>query len=67
MPEFPEVHTTVRGINETVKGLIIKSVWSDYPLLKHKNKKHIKDVSYFNNCELPCARERRASILLVFD
>jgi formamidopyrimidine-DNA glycosylase len=29
MPELPEVQTTVNGINKYVKGLTIKSVWTD--------------------------------------
>ena len=29
MPELPEVQTTVNGLNKTVKGLIIKDVWTD--------------------------------------
>jgi formamidopyrimidine-DNA glycosylase len=29
MPELPEVQTTVNGLNKYVKGLTIKSVWSD--------------------------------------
>jgi len=33
MPELPEVTTTVRGINETVKGKIIENVWTDWPKL----------------------------------
>ena len=31
MPELPEVTTTVSGINEVAKNLIIKDVWSDWP------------------------------------
>ena len=29
MPELPEVQTTVNGLNKTVRGLIIKDVWTD--------------------------------------
>lgn len=33
MPELPEVETTVRGMNETVRGLVISSMWCDWDKL----------------------------------
>jgi formamidopyrimidine-DNA glycosylase len=33
MPELPEVQTTVNGLNKHVKGLTVKSVWTDTPEL----------------------------------
>ncbi len=35
MPELPEVETTVRGMNETVKGLTITGFWCDWEKLIH--------------------------------
>ena len=31
MPELPEVETVVKGLNQKVRGLTIKNVWSDWP------------------------------------
>ena len=31
MPELPEVETVVKGLNQKVRGLTIKDVWSDWP------------------------------------
>ncbi|MEN9852393.1 MAG: hypothetical protein RI996_336 [Candidatus Parcubacteria bacterium] len=33
MPELPEVETTVRGMNETVRGLVISDIWCDWDKL----------------------------------
>ena len=47
MPELPEVQTTVNGLRETVVGLTIVGVWSDYnsPYFRFSNT--IKDRKYF--------------------
>ncbi len=42
MPELPEVETTKRGLEKTIKGLVIKDVWTD---LKTKDKRKIDTVS----------------------
>ena len=47
MPELPEVETIVRGLNQKVRGLTIRDVWSDWPkyFKPHKSlakfKKHV--------------------------
>jgi formamidopyrimidine-DNA glycosylase len=48
MPELPEVTTTVNGLNEVMKKLSIKDVWSDY-FVKTANKRtdNIKNKKYF--------------------
>ncbi len=47
MPELPEAQTTVNGLNEYVKGLTIKDVWTDFnsPLLMFRET--IKNPEYF--------------------
>jgi formamidopyrimidine-DNA glycosylase len=49
MPELPEVQTTVDGLNATVKGLIIKDVWTSYKSAFHKGKDNIKNPKYFES------------------
>lgn len=47
MPELPEVQTTVDGLNETVKGLVITDVWTNYKSEHYRGKEEIKDPSFF--------------------
>ena len=53
MPEFPEVYTTVKGLQENIVGLKIADVWSgvfsDHKLFRNtiKNKKYF--VSFKKN------------------
>ncbi|OHA22703.1 MAG: DNA-formamidopyrimidine glycosylase [Candidatus Taylorbacteria bacterium RIFCSPLOWO2_12_FULL_43_20] len=47
MPELPEVETTVKGLNDHIKGLAIKDVWTDYYSEFHIGKSNIKDREYF--------------------
>ncbi len=50
MPELPEVQTTVNGLNKTVKGLVIKDVWSDLPqktVTRPEYKESIKYLPFF--------------------
>ncbi len=47
MPELPEVQTTVNGLNETVKGLTVTDVWTNYKSDHYKGKEEIKDPSFF--------------------
>ena len=48
MPELPEVETTVRGLNETVRGLKIVDAWSSLPKKSHVRKDEIKNLSFWN-------------------
>jgi len=48
MPELPEVQTTVDGLNKTVKGRVIVSVWTDYKSHFYKGKNDIKDPKFFS-------------------
>lgn len=51
MPELPEVQTTVNGLNETIKGLTIKDIWSDLPshtISRPDYKETIKYLPFFN-------------------
>ncbi|MEK7180095.1 MAG: bifunctional DNA-formamidopyrimidine glycosylase/DNA-(apurinic or apyrimidinic site) lyase [Patescibacteria group bacterium] len=47
MPELPEVHTTVSGINRFLRGLVIKDVWTNYFSAHYKGKNEIKNPVYF--------------------
>src|SRR3989344_193692 len=47
MPELPEVETTIRSLNRTVKGLRIIDVWSSYNSSFHDGKNNIKNLKYF--------------------
>jgi formamidopyrimidine-DNA glycosylase len=47
MPELPEVETTVRGLKKILPGLLIKDIWSDYPLPIHREKEHIKSPLHY--------------------
>lgn len=49
MPELPEVHTTVQGLNRVLRGKKIVDVWSAYNSPFHKGKANIKNVHYFKN------------------
>ena len=47
MPELPEVETTVRGLNKTVRGKKIVGVTTVYKSAYHKDKDNIKDPKFF--------------------
>ena len=47
MPELPEVQTTVNGLRQTVVGLRITDVWSDYDSPYFEGSGTIKDPLYF--------------------
>ncbi len=47
MPELPEVHTTVTGLQKVLPGLRIKDVWTDMWSEARLSKNTIKDRSYF--------------------
>lgn len=47
MPELPEVHTTVTGLQKVLPDLIIQDVWTDMWSLATLSRNTIKDRSYF--------------------
>lgn len=47
MPELPEVHTTVTGLQKVLPGLSIKDIWTDMWSSAKLSKNTIKDRSYF--------------------
>lgn len=47
MPELPEVETTVRGLRKTVKGLVIKDVWTDLNTKDKRKKDSIANPKFF--------------------
>jgi formamidopyrimidine-DNA glycosylase len=47
MPELPEVQTTVNGLNRTVKGRKIVTVWTDYKSAHKMHAESIKNPKYF--------------------
>lgn len=47
MPELPEVHTTVTGLQSVLPGLSITDIWSDMWSTATLSKNTIKDRSYF--------------------
>ncbi len=48
MPELPEVETTVRGLNETVRGRKIVDAWSSLPKKSHIKKDEVKNLNFWN-------------------
>jgi formamidopyrimidine-DNA glycosylase len=48
MPELPEVHTTVTGLEKLLPGLSITDVWSDMWSTSKLAKNTIKDRTYFS-------------------
>ena len=48
MPELPEVHTTVTGLQKVLPGLLCTDVWSDMWSASKLAKNTIKDRSYFS-------------------
>lgn len=47
MPELPEVHTTVTGLQTVLPGLSIEAIWTDMWSEAKLSKNTIKDRSYF--------------------
>lgn len=47
MPELPEVHTTVTGLQKVLPGLFIKDIWTDMWSAARLSRNTIKDRSYF--------------------
>lgn len=71
MPELPEVQTTVNGLSETIVGLSIRDVWSDYNSKYFKGSDTIKDLRYFKHLKKEILRKkvvlvsRRAKNILI--
>lgn len=47
MPELPEVETTVRGLQKTVLGLVIKDIWTDLKTKDKRQKDSVANPKYF--------------------
>lgn len=47
MPELPEVHTTVTGLQKVLPGLTVTDIWSDMWSTASLSKNTIKDRGYF--------------------
>lgn len=47
MPELPEVHTTVTGLQKVLPGLVIEDVWTDMWSRALLSRNTIKDRGYF--------------------
>ncbi|MEK9181693.1 MAG: DNA-formamidopyrimidine glycosylase [Patescibacteria group bacterium] len=47
MPELPEVETTVRGLKKTIRGLVIKDVWTDLNTKDKCQRDNVANVQYF--------------------
>ena len=47
MPELPEVETTKRGLERTIKGLVIKDVWTDLSTKDKRQSGAIANPKYF--------------------
>lgn len=71
MPELPEVHTTVLGLNQKLKNKVITDVWSSYKSPSHAGKSNIKNLEYFKKFrEMVCSAhflkaERRGKNILI--
>ncbi len=71
MPELPEVHTTVLGLNKKLAGKRIVDVWSAYNSPFHAGKQNIKNVHYFKDFKRAVygadfvRAERRAKNILI--
>jgi formamidopyrimidine-DNA glycosylase len=48
MPELPEVHTTVTGLQEVLPGLMITEIWSDMWSESKLARNTLKDTTYFS-------------------
>lgn len=71
MPELPEVETTVKGLNKTVKGRLITDVWTDYNSAHRMHSQSIKNPDYFKKFKklvignrILSARRRAKNILI---
>ena len=74
MPELPEVHTTVTGLQKVLPGLSITDIWSDMWSTAKLSKNTIKDRTYFSyfkkyalNTKMLRVRRRAKHILIDLD
>src|SRR3989338_3186306 len=71
MPELPEVETTVRGLKRTIRGLVIKDVWTDLATKDKRQRYTIANPKYFRIFEKEVKNkkilsiERRAKNILI--
>ena len=47
MPELPEVETTVRGLQKTTRGLVIKDVWTNLNTKDKRQRDAIANPDFF--------------------
>jgi len=47
MPELPEVETTTRGLQKTIKGLVIRDVWTDLNTKDKRKRDTVASSRYF--------------------
>lgn len=72
MPELPEVHTTVEGLNKTVIQKTIADVWSDFHIgTAHGERDNIKNKKYYEKfrktargAKIVSAKRRGKNILI---
>lgn len=48
MPELPEVETTVRGLQKTIRNLVIKDIWTDLNTKDKRKKDTVANPKYFS-------------------
>ncbi|MFA4975558.1 MAG: DNA-formamidopyrimidine glycosylase [Candidatus Paceibacterota bacterium] len=71
MPELPEVETTVRGLQKTILGLIIKDVWTDLKTKDSRKHDTVANPKYFSSFKKEVTNkkiksvERRAKNILI--
>ena len=71
MPELPEVETTVRGLRKTIKGLVIRDVWTDLNTKDKRQRESVANPKYFKNFKKEIIgkrillAERRAKNILI--
>ena len=71
MPELPEVETTVQGLKRTIRGLVIKDVWTDLATKDKRQRYTIANPKYFRIFEKEVKNkkilsiERRAKNILI--
>ena len=64
MPELPEVETVVKGLNQKVRGLTIRDVWSDWPKYFKPHKSLAKFKNYVVGKKIIKATRRGKNILI---
>src|SRR4030043_55731 len=65
MPELPEVETIIRQLNKTIKGEVIKALWTDSPNNLRGDFKLARVRSLIRNQKILKA-ERRGKNILIF-